>query len=135
MDLIPYPFMPHILFHFPYICDLIPYYLSIANGARGGCKHSWTSHILMSYTDIEAIELIIGNWCTIHFNVLLYWNFVWSVTRRVGFIHKVICRKPPITCTNDQKITKVYGSAVSHIQHWLVLFSDHLKPQADSFNR
>ena len=35
MDLIPYSFAPLILFHVPYTLDLLPYYLSIANGAGG----------------------------------------------------------------------------------------------------
>ena len=35
MDLIPYSFAPHILFLVPYTLDLLPYYLSIANGAGG----------------------------------------------------------------------------------------------------
>ena len=35
MDLIPYSFTPLILFSFPYTLDLLPYYLSIANGAGG----------------------------------------------------------------------------------------------------
>ena len=35
MDLIPYWFVPLILFRVPYTLDLLPYYLSIANGARG----------------------------------------------------------------------------------------------------
>ena len=32
MDLIPYSFVPLILFRVPYTLDLLPYYLSIANG-------------------------------------------------------------------------------------------------------
>ena len=35
MDLIPYSFVPLILFRVPYTLDLLPYYLSIANGAGG----------------------------------------------------------------------------------------------------
>ena len=35
MDLIHYSFAPLILFRVPYTLDLLPYYLSIANGARG----------------------------------------------------------------------------------------------------
>ena len=35
MDLIPYSFAPLILFLVPYTLDLLPYYLSIANGAGG----------------------------------------------------------------------------------------------------
>ena len=35
MDLIHYSFSPLILFCVPYMLDLLPYYLSIANGARG----------------------------------------------------------------------------------------------------
>ena len=35
MDLIHYSFVPLILFHFPYTLNLLPYYLSIANGAGG----------------------------------------------------------------------------------------------------
>ena len=35
MDLIPYLFTPLILFRVPYTLDLLPYYLSIANGAGG----------------------------------------------------------------------------------------------------
>ena len=85
---------------------------------------------------IEAIELIIrNNRCIIHFNVLLYWNFVCSVTRRVGFVHKFICRKPAVMRTNDQGLTNLYGSVVFHIQHRLVLFSGPLKPRVGSFNK
>ena len=35
MDLIHYSFAPLILFSVPYILDLLPYYLSIANGIGG----------------------------------------------------------------------------------------------------
>ena len=70
-----------------------------------------------------------------HFNVLLYWNFVCSATRRVGFVHKFICRKPAVTRMNDEGLTNLYVSVVYHIQHRLVLFSGPLKPQAGSFNR
>ena len=35
MDHIPYSFAPLILFLVPYTLDLLPYYLSIANGAGG----------------------------------------------------------------------------------------------------
>ena len=35
MDLIPNSFAPLILFRVPYMLDLLPYYLSIANGAGG----------------------------------------------------------------------------------------------------
>ena len=35
MDLIPYSLAPLILFLVPYTLDLLPYYLSIANGAGG----------------------------------------------------------------------------------------------------
>ena len=35
MDLIPYSFTPLILFCVPYTLHLLPYYLSIANGAGG----------------------------------------------------------------------------------------------------
>ena len=71
----------------------------------------------------------------IHFNVLLYWNFVCSTTRRVGFVHKFICRKPAVTCTNYQGLTNLYESVVFHVKHCLVLFSGPVKPQAGSFNR
>ena len=47
--------------------------------------------------------------------LLLYWNFVCSVMRRVGFVCKFICRKPTVTCTNDQGLTNIYGSIVFHI--------------------
>ena len=40
-----------------------------------------------------------------------------------------------MTHTNDQQLTNLYGSVVSHIQHQLVLFSGPLKPQAGSFIR
>ena len=63
------------------------------------------------------------------------WNFVCSVTRRVGFVHKFICRKPAVTRTNDQGLTSLYGSVVFHIQNRLVLFLGPLTPQAGSFNR
>ena len=35
MDLIHYSFVPLVLFRVPYTLDLLPYYLSIANGAGG----------------------------------------------------------------------------------------------------
>ena len=35
MDLIPYSFAPLILFLVPYTLDLLPCYLSIANGTGG----------------------------------------------------------------------------------------------------
>ena len=69
----------------------------------------------------------------LHYTV--YWNFVCSVTRRVGFVHKFICRKPAVMPTNDQRLTNLYESVVFHIQLRLVLFSGPLKPQAGSFNR
>ena len=70
-----------------------------------------------------------------HFNVLLYWNFVCSVMQRVGFVHKFIYRKPTVMRMNDQGLTNLYGSVVFHIQHQLVLFLGPLKPQAGSFNK
>ena len=122
MDLIPYSFAPLILFRVPYTLDLLPYYLSIANGAGG-------------VGIFEVLVFQCFNRCTIHFSVLPYWNFVCSATRRVGFVHKFICRKPAMACTNDQRLTNLYGSVVFHIQHRLVLFSGPLKPQTGSFNR
>ena len=53
MDLIPYSFAPLILFLVPYTLDLLPYYLSIANGAGG------VGTFRISMFCIEAIELII----------------------------------------------------------------------------
>ena len=35
MDLIHYSITPLILFHVPYTLDLLPYYLSFANGTGG----------------------------------------------------------------------------------------------------
>ena len=70
-----------------------------------------------------------------HFNVLLYWNLAYSVTRRVGFIHKFICRKSAVVCMNDQGLTNLYGSVVFHIQHQFVLLLGPLKPQVGSFKR
>ena len=35
MDLFHYSFAPLILLHAPYMLDLLPYYLSIANGTGG----------------------------------------------------------------------------------------------------
>ena len=35
MDLIHYSFTPLILFRVPYTLDLLPYYVSIVNGAGG----------------------------------------------------------------------------------------------------
>ena len=57
MDLIPYSFAPLILFRVPYTLDLLPYYLSIANGAGGVGIFELLVFLRMSC--IEAIELII----------------------------------------------------------------------------
>ena len=47
MDLIPYSFAPLILFLVPYTLDLLPYYLSIANGAGGvGIFELFVFHVL-----------------------------------------------------------------------------------------
>ena len=40
MDLIHYSFTPLILFCVPYTLDLLPYYLSIQNGAGGEVGHN-----------------------------------------------------------------------------------------------
>ena len=56
MDLIYYSFVPLILFHVPYTLDLLPYYLSIANGAGG--VGIFELFVFQCFC-IEAIELII----------------------------------------------------------------------------
>ena len=68
------------------------------------------------------------------FNVLLYWNLVCSVRRKVGFLHKLICRKSAMTRTNGQRLANLYGSVVFNIQHQLVLFLGPSKTQAGSFD-
>ena len=71
-----------------------------------------------------------------YYTYLMYYYtgiFVCSVTRKMGFAHTFICRKPAVACTNDQRLTNLYGSVV--FQHQLVLFSGPLIPQAGSFNR
>ena len=83
----------------------------------------------------KFIVLEKSRYTVIHFNVLLYWNFVRSVTRRVGFAQRFICRKLAVTRTNDQGLTNLYGSLVFHFEHRLVLLSGPLKSQAGSFNR
>ena len=57
MDLIHYSFAPLILFRVPYMLDLLPYYLSIANGAGGVAFFELL--IFQYFVYIEAIELII----------------------------------------------------------------------------
>ena len=133
MDLIYYSFVPLILFRNPYTLDLLPYYLSIANGARGVgiLNFSYFNVLHKSYrVNNKVIDALY-----IHFTLLLYWNFVCSVTRRVDFIHNFICRKPVLAHMKDQGLTNLYGSVAFHIQHRLMLFFGPSKPQAGSFNR
>ena len=109
MDHIHYSFAPLILFRVLYTLDLLPYYLSIANGA-GGVGILNLTHFNVS---IEAIVLYIL--------MYYYTGILFVVLReRVGFVHKFICRKPAVPCMNDQRLTNLYGS---------------LKPQTGSFNR
>ena len=79
--------------------------LSIDCKWHWGCRHFWTSCI--SVFCVGAIELTIRYWCTIHFKVLLCWNFVCNVTWRVGFVHIFIWRKPAVMCTIDQGLTNL----------------------------
>ena len=57
MDLIHYSFVPLILFRVLYTLDLLPYYLSIANGAGGVGIFELLVRISMFCR--EAIELIV----------------------------------------------------------------------------
>ena len=78
MSLIHYSFGPLILFLVPYTLDLLPYYLSIANGAGGVgiLNFSYFNVLYRSYrVNNNVIDILY-----IHFTVLLYWNFVCSVT-------------------------------------------------------
>ena len=56
MDLIPYSSAPLILFCVPYTLDLLPYYLSIANGAGGVAIFEL---LVFQCFCIEVIELIL----------------------------------------------------------------------------
>ena len=108
MDLIHYMFTPLILFHVLYTLDLLPYHLSFANGTGGvGIFELLVFQCL--YRSYRVNNKVI--------DVLLYWNFVCNITRRVGFVHKFICRKPAVTRINDQGLTNLYGSVVFHSQH------------------
>ena len=133
MDLIHYSFVPLILFHVPYTPNLPPYYLSIANGTGGvGILNFLYFNVLYKsyWVNNKVIDVLyILMYCYV------YWNIGYSVTWRVGFVHKFICRKPAVMHTNNQGLTNVYGSVVFHIQHRLVLFLGPSKPQAGSFNR
>ena len=132
MDLIHYSFAPLILFCVPYTLDLLPYYLSIANSA-GGVVFLNFSYFNVLYRSYRVTNKVISVlYILMYYYIKLCCNFVYSVMQRVGF---VICRKPAVTCMNDQQLTNSYGKVVSHIQHQLVLFSAPLKPQAGSFNR
>ena len=53
-----------------------------------------------------------------HFKAQIYWNFVCSIARMVGFVHAFICREPAVT----QGLINLYGSFISCIQHCLALF-------------
>ena len=44
-----------------------------------------------------------------HFNVLLYWNLVCSVTRKVCFVCSFICRKPAVSCTKIRDFKTYMG--------------------------
>ena len=52
-----------------------------------------------------------------HFITPIYWNFVYSVAQRVGFMYAFICREPAVTHMNDQGLTNLYGSVMFCIQH------------------
>ena len=43
-----------------------------------------------------------------HFKALIYWNFVCSIARRVGFVYLLICRESGITDMDDQGLTNLY---------------------------
>ena len=52
-----------------------------------------------------------------HFKALVYWNFVCSIVRRVGFAHAFICRESAVTQVNDQGLTNLHGSVTFCMQH------------------
>ena len=106
--------------------------LSIDYKWSWGCRHFRTCRISMFC--IEAIELIITNRCTIHFNVLLHWNLFVVLCEGWVLYTSLFAGKLP-SCANDEGLTNLYGSVVIHIQHRLVLFLGPSKPQAGSFNR
>ena len=112
MDLIHYSFAPLILFRVPYTLDFLPYYLSIENGAGGvGIFEILIFQCLyrsyrVNNKVIDALYILMYYYS--------YWNFVCSVTRRVGFVHKFICGKPAVTRTNNQGLTNLYESVVFH---------------------
>ena len=135
MSLIHYLFAPLILFRVPNRLDLLPYYLSIANGAGG------VGILNFSYFNVLYRSYRVNNKVIDVLYILLYMHYhtgiLFVVLREgsAGFVHKFICRKPAVMRTNDQRLTNLYGCAVFHIQHQLVLFSGPLKPQAGRFNR
>ena len=66
-----------------------------------------------------------GNWYTIYFILLLYWNFICDIAQRVSFVHTFICKDPAVMHISNQglTITDLYVSlyAYSYYEinaHW-----------------
>ena len=82
MNLIYYLFVPLLLFHVPYKLNFLPYYLLIANGTQD----VGIFELLILHRSYQVNNKVV-NVRTIHFKILLYWNFVCNVMQRVGFVH------------------------------------------------
>ena len=79
----------------------------------------------MAYAGLRVnshVRLTARLYGTMHFKVLVYWNFVCSYTLRVGFVYEFISWKPAVMHINNQGLTNLYGSIMFFIQRPLALF-------------
>ena len=63
-----------------------------------GCRHFWISCISMFYRSYHVNNKVID---ALYILMYYYTGILFVVTRRVGFVHKFICRKPAATCMNE----------------------------------
>ena len=118
MDLIHYLFAPLILFRVLYTLDFLPYYLLIANGARG------VGILNFSYFNVLCRSYQVNNKIIdVPYILKYYYIGILFVMLREGWVLYTHLFGAMMR-TNDQGLTNLYRSAnvVFHIQHQLMLF-------------
>ena len=81
MDLIPYSFAPLILFLVLYTLDLLPYYLSIANGV-GGVRILNFSYFNVLYRSYRVNNKVIN----VLYILMYYYTGILFVVLREGWV-------------------------------------------------
>ena len=102
MDLISYSFAPLILFRVPYTLDLLPFYLSNANGAGG----VGIFEVLVFHRSYRVNNKVID---VLYILMYYYIGILFVVLREgcVSYTSLLICRKPAVARTNDQRLTNL----------------------------